>query len=321
MHPTVRQSRIAPDVSVLLAGLLDLGSYSNQCLASLDQGTVVLGRHVEDMALRVLRTNAPNLVGDFADGLLQLAQHTTVERVADGDRSCLPPWAARLSGEDQQVLADSLAGKVNFLLTHDWEFFRKEVPGIKVKSPSSFLWNPNDPRLLDGGNPFAWTFLGQFWPNWSSEAIRDSGEIPYVMDLTGKAELFYEPAQAAFVFRWFQESVPVGMLTLPQAVEWQSSNFVAVAVDADGIFIFINGETRGRNVAVGPVPPGARIYPFNNSRGAGQINGYCQFRMAPGRLTERIIRRLWRTRSLELSDGELRFIDLVSTTRSMLGPI
>ena len=118
------------------------------------------------------------------------------------------------------------------------------------------------------------------------------------------------------MFQWYEGSDLAGVLELPQDVEWRATNFVAAAVDETGVLLFANGQSRRRDVRIGPVPAGGGIHLCNDANGRNQINGSAQFRVAQGRLRERHIRRLYRSRTLRLSDGELRFVELVSTTRA-----
>lgn len=311
-------ARVAPDVSVLLAGILDIGSYSNQALSILAGRTVVLGEHVERIAREVLRWNAPDLLGDLGDGLLQLAQHSDVVRVGPTAPSVLPQGANTLSGEDRQVLADAIGGEATLLLTHDSKFFSSGGAALRVESPSSYLWSPGDPRNVEF-RPDAWTFLGLFWPSWSSDAVRGmEGEEFYVMDLPGTARFFYEGRRSAFVLQWPVNDGWADVLVMPHEVEFMATNFAAVTADSSGVAAFVNGQTSEASHCLPVYRHRAKLSPFNSSSGEGQINGGMRFRMASCRYSVRHLRRLWKSTSLHLSDGEIRFQDHLSTVQRRL---
>ncbi|HET9004572.1 MAG TPA: hypothetical protein VFN39_11280, partial [Gemmatimonadaceae bacterium] len=136
----VTEERLFLDVSVLLAAALEPASPSHQCVDMSDTGTIVVSEHVESMARQVLLRNAPDLLPVFNDGLLRLASRSNLERVGTSPRTLLPSWASRLSGEDQQVLADALGSDASILLTHDAAFFQGPANDMAVLSPASYVW-------------------------------------------------------------------------------------------------------------------------------------------------------------------------------------
>src|SRR5438477_9158972 len=112
--------RIMPDVSVLLTALVVDDSDSAALFSHARRSKIVLSDHIEDTALHILRTRAPQHLGTYGQGRVRLATEITLERVERGDPAIIPPWAkSSLDWEDQQVLADAIAGKVDVLFTQD----------------------------------------------------------------------------------------------------------------------------------------------------------------------------------------------------------
>src|SRR5436309_2917573 len=165
--------RIALDVSVLLSGVLDEASPSAWILRCANRGTLVLSKHVEEMAIEVLRRNAETLVGVFGAGIVKLSTHCAIERVPSVDQETLGERGKHLSGEDRQVLADALAARASVLYTHDSEFFKERIPDLIVMAPGGQAHDPFGP-LWFLPNTTDWTFLGWFVPNWGSDLVRQT---------------------------------------------------------------------------------------------------------------------------------------------------
>jgi hypothetical protein len=308
--------RIMLDVSVLLSGLLVDDSDSAALLAHARGATVLLSDHLEETALHVLRSRAPHLLGAFGEGRIRLATGTSVERVARGDPLQLPPWAASaLDWEDQQVLADGVAARADILFVQDSAFFAGPLSGLGVQTPGALIWPL---RMLDPSNvqptPETWTFLGLFIPNWGSSALAGSGMQFYVFEVANHIACYYDAGESAFKLRWRTQSGARDTLTVPQPVEFHRVNFVAVAVGPTELVWFVNGETRGRRVLLGPAPAGTTFHPFMSAASQHQINGGVHFRVVSRILPEGLIRKHWRARTVRLTDQELQLHD-------MLGPI
>lgn len=308
--------RIMLDVSVLLSGLLVDESDSAALLARARGATVLLSEHLEETAVHVLRSRAPHLLGAFGEGRIRLATGTRVERVARGDPLRLPAWAAAaLDWEDQQVLADAVAGRADILFVQDSAFFAGPLSGLGVQTPGALIWPL---RMLDPSNvqptPEAWTFLGLFIPNWASSALAASNMQFYVFEIANHIACYYDAGESAFKLRWRTQSGARDTLTIQQSVEFHSFNFVAVAVGPTELFWFVSGETGGRRVRLGPAPAGTTFHPFVSAASQHQINGGVHFRVVPRSLPEGLIRRHWRARTVRLTDQELELHD-------MLGPL
>ena len=299
-----------PDVSVLLAGILKPASPSATVLTVAAEGTVVISEHIQDMASRVLRWQTPAVAGEFGDGLLRLAARQNLERCASSDPAVLGDSGSHLSAEDRQVLADAIGAKVNFLYTHDAAFFRGNFPNLKIIAPATHAWDPFAPGWISG-HPTHWTFVGWFVPNWGSEIVKDSNELFYVFEITQYARCYYESRRSAFRLQWLTDGSWSQGLTLPRTVNIREQCFVAVTVDRTFVLLFVDGETRHATATLAPTPSRALFHPFMNWESRHQINGGCQFRLADCALTEAALRRHWRARAVCLTDGEIRFNDLV----------
>src|SRR6266511_4281372 len=244
--------RIALDVSVLLSGVLDEQSPSAWILRCAAEGTIVLSNHTEDMAIRVLRANAPSLVPVFGAGLVKLSTLCPIERVSSADKASVGELGKHLSGEDRQVLADAMSAKASVLYTHDSEFFRERFAGLIVLAPGAQAWDPFDGDGLQARND--WTFLGWFVPSWSSEAVRATTERFFIYEIADYVACYYDAQPGEFVLEWWARTADVKSLRLPQEIKAQAYNFVAVMADATSITLFANGETRRAEVRVGSAP-------------------------------------------------------------------
>ena len=304
--------RLMPDVSVLLTGILVGDSDSAALLAHAKGATVLLSRHIEETAIHVLRRQAPQHLGTFGDGLIRLAATTTLLRVERGDLRSLPAWASQLDPEDQQVLADALTARADMLFVQDSAFFAGSVPGLTVQTPSGLVWPLH---VLDAGNvqatPEAWTFLGWFIPHWGSAVVRGSTYQFYMFEIARHIACYYEATESAFKLRWSTESGARNTLTITQEVEPSSFNFLAVAVGPAEVFWFVNGETRGKRVRLGAPPARTTFHPFMSARSEHQIDGGVHFRVVPRTLSEGLIRKHWRARTVRLTDREVELHDMV----------
>ncbi len=312
--------RIMPDVSVLLAGVLDEDSPSAWVLRLASEGTIVLSTHTEETAIRALRSNAPSLLGVFGAGLVRLATICRVERVPSADPpTVLGERGKHLSREDRQVLADALSAKVTLLYTHDSEFFREQIPGLSVIAPGSHAW---DPFGDDGvrGHPTDWTFLGWFVPNWGTDFIRSTAERFFIFEIADHVACYYDASTCGFVLEWRARTPGLKCLRLPQEVHPRLHNFVAVMADKASVSLFANGETRRAQVTIGPVPTAATFHPFMSRESTHQISGACQFRRVDKALTEASVRRHWRARTVQLTDGEIEWIDAVRRFSTLRPP-
>jgi hypothetical protein len=304
--------RLMPDVSVLLTAVLVEDSDSAALLAHARRATVLLSRHIEEAALNILRGHAPQHLGTFGDGLLRLATTTALTRIESGDPSRLPAWGAALEPEDQQVLADAIAGGADFLFVQDSAFFADTVAGLAVQTLSDLTWPL---RMLDPANvqttPEPWTFLGVFIPHWGSAALGGSNAQFYIFEVAGHIAWVYEANGNAFKLRWGTQSGARDTLTIPQEVDPHRFNFVAVAAGPTEVFWFVNGETRGKRVRIGAAPANATFHQFMSARSEHQINGGVRFRVVPKTLSEGLIRKHWRARTVRLSDREVELHDMI----------
>jgi hypothetical protein len=307
--------RLMMDVSVLLTGLLVEDSDSAALLAHVRFATVLLPRHIEETAVGVLRAGAPQHLGSFGEGLVRLAGRTTLVRTASGDPHQLPAWASRLDPEDQQVLADAIVGRADILFVQDSAFFGDTIPGLGVQTPSALVWPLH---MLELSNvqttPEAWTFLGLFIPHWGSSGLGGSNAKFYIFEVARHIACYYEAAETAFKLRWSTQSGARDTLTIPQPIEPQSFNFVAVAVSPAEVFWFVNGETRGKRVQLGAAPANTSFHPFMSAASEYQISGGVHFRVVPRTLSEGLIRKHWRARTVRLSDREPEL-------HAMIGPL
>jgi hypothetical protein len=311
--------RIAPDVSVLLAGVLDADSPSQRTLAAAKHSTIVLSDHVEELAGRVLAHNAPHLTGNFNDGLLRLGVASHIERVAADGPIDLPVWCSALSREDRRVLAGAVCGSADRLFTHDAEFFKGEVPRLVVQSPGTFAWNPLESANVRSGTD-SFTFLGWFYPQWNSEAVAGTDLLFFIFEIAGFMQLFYQASTREYRLRWHTPSGATGGMRLPQIVSIHTFNFVAVTCAKDQVTLFVNGETRRAAVRLGPRPVSTTFHPFMSAKSEHQINGGCQFRIANSAYSEKALRRHLVSRSIELTDGELQFARWAKRSNLILAP-
>ena len=312
--------RVAVDVSVLLAGLLDTDSPSQRLLGVLSKGTTVLSDHVEDRARMVLKAAGPHLLPEFNDQLLRLASKTTLVRIAAASSAPLPAWTASgLSIEDTRVLAGALAGRSDRLFTHDRDFFQAPIPGLAVESPASFVWD-----ALDGWNvrPGAaiFTFLGWFSPHWSTDAVAGSDAQFYLFDVANHIHALYDARSSAFQVRWHKRAGAKRGIALPARVDAGTHNFVAVVADEERVMLFVNGSTTGCNVRLGPSRASTTFHPFASAEETSQIEGGCKWRVIDSALSLRTVRRHYDAHSLELTDGELRFADWTGRSSLLVSP-
>ncbi len=301
---------------MLLSGILDEKSPSAWILRLADQGTVVLSSHTEAMAIKVLRWNAPSLVSVFGDGLVRLATRCKVERVPSVDSSVIGELGKRLAGEDRQVLADALSAKASVLYTHDSEFFRERIPGLITIAPGAQAWDPFSESFRADRE---WTFLGWFVPSWSTEAVKGTTERFFIFELADYVSCYYDAARNAFVLEWWANTPKIKSLTLPQDVKAQSFNFVSVMADASSITLFANGQTRRATVSVGRAPI-TTFHPFMSAESAHQIFGTCQFRIVDKCFSEATIQRHWKVRALQITDGEIQWVDAVRNFSMLSDP-
>jgi predicted nucleic acid-binding protein len=299
--------RIALDVSVLLSGVLDEQSPSAWILRLASQSAIVLSKHTEETAIEVLRWNAPSLVGVFGAGLVELGTRCTIDRVPSVDKSSLGTLGRHLSGEDRQILADAISGKASVLYTHDSEFFRERIPGLITIAPGAQAWDPFSEGLHANT---VWTFLGWFVPSWSTDAVSGTTERFFIYEIADYVSCSYDAQSSAFVVEWWANTPKIRSLRLPQVVEAQTYNFVSVMADATSITLFANGETRRTTVSIGRAPI-TTFHPFMSAESTGQIFGTCRFRFVDKCLTEASIQRHWRARTLQLTDGEIQWMDAV----------
>ena len=311
IHGFLRGQRIAPDVSVLLAGVLDEESPSGRILNLATEGTIILSAHTETTAIAVLQEKNPSLLGEFGAGLVKLATRCPVERVPSADLSTLGELGKHLSGEDLQVLADALSAKATVLYTHDSDFFKQRIPGLVVLAPGAHAFDYFDFRDLQG-HQHDWTFLGLFYPNWSTEALRGTSERFYIFEIAGHVSCYYETKKSEFVLEWRARTRKGTSLRLPhQVVEMRSYNFVSVMCAENSVTLFVNGQTRRTEAKIGPAPATTTFHPFQSHKSTHQIDGVGQFRLVAGTMTERSVRRHRRARTLQLTDGETQWADHV----------
>jgi predicted nucleic acid-binding protein len=306
--------RIMPDVSVLLTGLIVNDSDSAALFAHAGAATLLLSDHTEETALHILRTRSPKHLGAFGVARVRLATRTTVERIGPGDPATLPSWATSALDpkDDQQVLADAVAGKADILFVQDAAFFGGPVPGLIIQTPS----DPMSPlRMLAplnrGVHPEVWTVLALFIPNWESKSLAGYDLQFYIFEIADHIACYYDAGEGAFKLKWRTQSGTRDTLTIPIPIDFQSSHFVAVAVGPTDVFWFVDGETRGRRVRLGPAPAGTRFAPGNSAAGQYQINGVIRVAVVPKTLTETVIRKHWRAHTVRLTDREIELHDLV----------
>lgn len=301
--------RVALDVSVLLAGLLDQDSPSARLLDVMTRASVILSDHVEERARVVLHAAAPHLLPTFNDGLLRLAGSTDLRRVVVADAAALPTWAvSALSDEDARVLAGAVLGDSSWLFTHDRDFFKGPISGMAVSSPSSFVWDPLEGANVQRG-PDSFTFLGWFYPQWGTEIIRGSADLFYFFEIANFVWAYYSARDSAVHVHWHRLAGSKKGLTLPISIDVGSYNFVSVIVRPGRVSLFVNGESRERAVLIGGAPAETTFHPFMSAKSEHQIFGSCQFRVADSALTARTVRRHWQAHSVRLADGELQFAE------------
>jgi predicted nucleic acid-binding protein len=320
LEDSLAHRRVAVDVSVLLAGLLDTDSPSQRLLGLLSKGTTVLSDHVEERARLVLKVAAPHLLPEFNDQLLRFSTKTHLERVTADGAPPLPSWtAAGLSAEDARVLAGAIAGQADYLFTHDRDFFQSPIAGLSVESPASFVWDALDGANVKPGTA-VFTFLGVFFPNWSTEAVAGSDEQFFVFEVANHINAFYDARSSAYHVRWHKRVGARKGIALPARVDAASHNFIAVIADEERVTLFVNGSTAGRNVRLGPARESTTFYPFANALQTSQINGGCKWRVVDTALSLRTVRRHYDAHSLELTDGELKFAEWAGRSHLLVSP-
>lgn len=309
--------RIFPDVNVLLIALLAEESTSALLLAHCRQATLVLSRHVRDTARGVLNRGAPHLLGDYSDKLLRVLRANRTELVPSPTPRGLPSLASELGEEDCQVLADALHTGADMLFSLDGDFLesglRMEL-NLEIRPPGDLLW----PRPLRSGDVLdldreSWTYLSWFIPQWGSDLFgRESPDrVFYIFQIADHLSCYYEAHPGRYVLEWETAAGAKGRLELPQEVERRSQNYVFISAAPDHVMLFVNGETRERDVRLGPIPRRTALSPFNDADGKHQIDGDVQFRALPRTLSERRLRRHWRTGSLWLTDDEVALNDIL----------
>ena len=271
------------------------------------------------MAIEVLRRNAETLVGVFGAGIVKLSTHCAIERVPSVDQETLGERGKHLSGEDRQVLADALAARASVLYTHDSEFFKERIPDLIVMAPGGQAHDPFGP-LWFLPNTTDWTFLGWFVPNWGSDLVRQTTNRFCIFEIAGHVKCYYEASRGEFVVEWTKKTPGKGPLRLLQEVKVRDPNFVAVTATTNSIALFANGETRGGTVTIGRAPNNTTFHPFNNSTSTGQIEGGCQFRFVDEVLNEGSVRKHWTARTLQLTDGEIKWMDAVRKLSMLSAP-
>lgn len=310
--------RVGLDVSVLLAGLLDPDSPSARLLGVATHAVIVVSSHVEERARAVLRAAGPHLIPAFNDGLLRLGVSHSVERVTPDGTEAVPTWAeSALSAEDRNVLVGALAGRCNWLFTHDREFFGGPIPGMAPFAPAAFVWDALDAANIVPGN-HGFTFLGTFYPGWGSDVVRGSDSLFYLFDIDNYLWAFYSAKHGSFRVGWHRKAGSKSGIALRQEVKMQSDNFVAVTVAEDHVTLFANGQAQSQQVALGRIPANVRFHPFMSRESLHQINGGCMWRVASTALTAKTVPRHWKARSICLTDGELRFADWAARSSLIL---
>lgn len=307
--------RVFPDISVLLAGLLDHSSDSGAVLSGTSGGVLLLSDHSEGLARSILRAHAPHLLAVFNDALISLGSRVRIERVGAGEQDMLDSRALSLSDEDKQVLADAQHGRADMLVTHDAAFYPAAPDTIRVRSPATLNWDPIDGRNVQLGAEGA-TFIGWFLPNWTSDAVANASQQFYFFEISGYVRAYYENARRSARLEWRTAAGATGSLRIPMSVGWQQYHFIAACIGLDSVSFFVDGLQRGKQVRLGRPPAGATFHPFMSAQSEHQISGGCHFRVEPRLLGERELRRLWQAHSTRLSDGEIRFSDWA--TRSLL---
>jgi hypothetical protein len=294
--------RIAIDVSVLLAGLLDADSPSQRLLSICGRSVLVVSNHVEERALRVLRAAAPHLIPEFSDALLRLASTTALERVVMRASAPVPPWAeATLSDEDLCVLRGAVTGCAKWLFTHDRDFFKRAIPGMAVYSPATFVWDPLDSANVVRGSD-AFTFVGVFYPQWGTDAVRATDEVFFMFEIAHFIRAYYAARDGAFHVRWHRRAGHRNGLSVPGNVSANGYNFVAVTVEPARVTLFVNGTQRECNVNVGTAPVQTTFHPFMSAESQHRIFGGCLFRLTGTAMPPRAIRRHYAAHAIQLTD-------------------
>lgn len=309
--------RVFPDISVLLAGLLDPSSDSAAVLFGA-AGSLILSRHTESTAIRVLRSAAPHLVAEFGDRLIELGTHVQIERVESTNSSDLV-GRRRLSKEDKQVVHDAVIAKADVLVTHDSDIFRAAPPSLRVSSPSSLNWDDlsaGNVQLGDG----EFTFIGFFFPHWTSDAVQGADQHFYFFEVAGFIRAHYENSRRSARLAW---NTPIGArdsIRLPLEVQRERYHFLAAAIGRDSVTFFADGKISSKKVRLGAVPRPTTFHPFMSASSEHQISGGCRFRVEPRVLGEKEIRRLWHARSTRLSDGEVQYAEWTRKSRLIVLP-
>ena len=294
---------------------------THHATTTLTLAAIILSDHVEDRARHVLRSGAPHLLAPFNDGLLRLTMHTRVERVSATGDAVLPAWAeTTLSAEDRRVLLGALTGRADWLFSHDRDFFKGPIQGMKSESPATFTWDPLETANVRRGKE-GFTFLGWFYPQWSSEAVAGTDEIFFIFEIADYIRSFYSARTGTFHVQWNTRSGVSGGLRLPMPVAASSYHFVAVICANDLVTLFVNDRTRRREIRLGPPPLTTTFHPFMSAQSEHQIFGGCQFRVADSPLDARTVRRHFLAHSVRLSDGELRFSEWVGRSSLLLSPL
>lgn len=266
----------------------------------------------------MLDRKAPHLLGDYGDRILQLLRDYRTEDVPSRTPESLPSRASELGAEDCQVFADALSSKADILFSLDSDFLEsglQKTLDLEIRGPGGLLW----PRPLREGNALdfdreSWTFLGWYIPEyWGSDFFdRESQDsVFYIFEIAGHVACYYEAHRDRYVLEWDTESGATGRLQLTQEVVRGSQNFVFVSVTPDHVMLFVNGETRERDVRLGPIPRQTSVHPFNSANGKHQISGSVQFRALPRALSERGLLRHWRASTLWLTDDEVELAELL----------
>jgi len=311
--------RLFPDVSVLLAGVLDSESASSDVFTCATGATIVLSAHVEETAVAVLRGGAPNLVAEFNDGLLRLSVDRTVERIPRQPDVLPTNETRKLNNEDRQVLADAIGGRADVLLTHDSQLFEAVPQSLRARSPSSVAWSPLDAANIQRGTD-ASTFVGFFYPEWSSDAVSGTMDQFFFFEVSDYVRAFYNARKRTAVLEWNTPAGSRGSIRMPLHVEANSYHFVAAVLQTRSILLYIDGVTRERKHHIGEPNLSATFHPFMSAQSTGQICGACHFRVEPRALSVRELHRLRASQSTRLSDGERKWSEARPKLRLVATP-
>ena len=262
--------RLFPDVSVLLSGVLEPQSASGDVFASAAKATIVLSAHVEETAVAVLRASAPHLVAEFNDGLLRLGRDVTIERIPKQAPVEARAGAPTLSEEDRQVLSDAVGGRSQILLSHDSRLFRAAPPPLVTRSPSSIAWSPLDGANVQRGGVDS-TFVGLFYPEWSSEAVSGTDERFYFFEISGFVRAYYDAKRGTAIFEWDTQVGSRGSLRMPLSILAGSYHFVAAVLRPSSVLLYADGITREKKVHIGSPANDATFHPFMSVLSQGQV--------------------------------------------------